>query len=173
MRKFLSVAVLASGLVLAPASHAQTAPPTQHFVISGSAAGQPAAIASTGVQLTQNISVAYEYISNPSDSNKPRYGSGVANYTRQVSSLLPAKAKKALLIDFSNYLVTFQAGAGRESLAPAVVGGQRTSHVIGNFGIYASRPVANNVQLGLGYKYILGPQSVLVKVPVGNLTFTF
>jgi hypothetical protein len=162
---FLILAAVGAGRSLG-----QTA--TQHFVISGSAAGQPAAIASTGVQLTQNISVAYEYISNPSDSSKPRFGSGVANYTRQVSDLLPAKVKKALVIDTSNYLVTFQAGAGRESLA-GVNGGARTSHVIGNFGIYGGRPVANNVQLGCGYKFILGPQSQLIKVPVGNLTFTF
>jgi hypothetical protein len=165
------MAVLVWILGLGGLAAGQTA--TQHFVVSASADGQPASIMSTGFQLTSNVSLAYEYISNPSDSSKPRYGSGVANYTREVASFLPSKIKSKLLIDTTKYLVTFQAGAGRESLAGAKLGDPRVSHIIGNFGIYGSRPVANNVQLGLGYKFIWGPHSAIVKVPVGNLTFTF
>lgn len=153
-------------------------PPVQHFVISGSAAGYEngkyaVSIASTGFQLTQNVSLAYEFISNPSDSSKPRFGSGVANYTRQLSSFVPAKLQKKLLVDTSNYLVTFQAGAGRESDAGATVGASRTSHIVGNFGIYGGRQVAPHAQLGLGYKFIVGPHLTTIKIPVGNLTFTF
>lgn len=156
---------------------AQTTPaPTQHFVVSGSAAGQPAAITTAGVQLTSSVSVVYEYIVNPNDSTKPRYGSGLANYTVGADKFLPKSLKPKLLIDPSNYNVTFQAGAGKESLAnPA--GGARISHIIGNFGIYGSRPMpstGSHAQIGLGYKWIVGPgTNVVVKVPVGTLNFTF
>jgi len=153
------------------------APAIQHFVISGSAANfggnGAASIASSGFQLTQNVSLVYEFISNPNDSSKPRVGSGLANYSRQASDFLPAKVKSKLLIDLSNYIITFQAGAGRESLAP--VNGSRPTHVVGNFGIYGGRPLpGGHTQLGCGYKFIVGPGgATLVKVPVGNLTFTF
>jgi hypothetical protein len=171
MRKLILTALAVVAISLGcTVANAQT---TQHFVVSASSSGQPAAIASTGFQLTTNVSLAYEYISNPNDSTKPRYGSGVANYTRQVSSFLPAKLKAKLLVDTTNYLVTFQAGAGRESLPGAKIGDPRVSHVIGNFGIYGGRPVAPHAQLGVGYKFLLGPHSQLVKVPVGTLNFTF
>ena len=153
------------------------APPQQHFVVSGSMAGyngtQAISIGSTGVQLTKNVSAAFEAISNPSDSSQPRINSGVLNYTREAASLLPAKLKSKLVFDTSNYLVTFQAGAGRESLASATSGASRSSHIVGNFGIFGSRPVAAHAQLGAGYKFILGPRSTLIKIPVGNLVFTF
>lgn len=154
---------------------AQTpAPPLQHFVISGSASGQPASISSVGFQLTSNVSLAYEYIVNPTDSSKPRYGSGVANYTFSAASLVPKSIKAKLLVDLSNYNVTLQAGAGKESLSNATAGGPRVSHIIGNFGAYGSYPMpGGHSQIGLGYKFIVGPQSQVIKVPVGTLTFTF
>lgn len=178
MKKLLSAVLLFFGGALPGLAQAPAAdPPLQHFVVAGSVAGyrgsEPVSIMSTGVQLTKNISVAYEYIVNPNDSSRPRYGSGVANYTREASSLLPASLKKKLVFDTSNYLVTFQVGAGRESDAAKVLGGSRTSHIIGNFGIYGSRPVAAHASLGAGYKFILGPSSTVIKIPVGNLNFTF
>lgn len=169
-------AVLVLFLGLAVASFGQDVPPTQHFVISGSVAGykgtDAVSIASTGFQLTKNVSLAYEQIFNAADSSQARYYSGVANYTREVSSLIPAKLKSKIVFDTSNYLVTFQAGAGRESLA-GVAGGPRSSHIVGNFGIYGGRQVAAHAQLGAGYKFIVGPSFALIKVPVGNLNFTF
>lgn len=174
------VATLFFLLAVSVVSFAQTAanPPTQHFVISGSVAGYngnqaAVSIGSTGVQLTKNVSAALETITNPADSSQARYYSGVVNYTREVASILPASLKSKLVFDTSNYLVTFQAGAGRESLAPATPGASRTSHIIGNFGIYGGRQVAAHAQLGAGYKFLLGPRMALIKVPVGNLNFTF
>lgn len=165
-------------VVALPAS-AQSAP-VQHFVISttaGSYGGSPVAILATGVQLTSGptsaVSVAYEFISNPNDSSKPHVGSGVVNYTFQASNVLPAGLKKKLLIDFSNYNLTLQAGGGRESLSNGI-GNPRISHVVGDFGVYGSYNVpGGHAQFGLGYKYILGPQGGLVKVPTGQLNFTF
>src|SRR6266404_6351912 len=174
MKRILTlVAFLLSGI---PAMAQTPEPPVQHFVISGSMAGfngnQVVSIASTGVQLTQNVSVAYEFISNPSDSSQPRVGSGVVNYTREVAALLPASLKKKLVFDTTNYLVTFQAGAGRESLSQGI-GLPRTSHIVGDFGIYGGRQVAPHAQLGVGYKFIVGPKFETIKIPVGSLNFTF
>lgn len=150
-----------------------TPPPVQHFVLSGSAAGQPAAITTAGVQVTSSVSVEYEYIVNPNDSTKPRYGSGLANYTFGADKLVPKSLKSKLLIDVSNYNVTLQAGAGKESLANP--NGPRTTHIIGNFGVYGSYPMpGGHSQIGLGYKWIVGPgTNVIVKVPVATLNFTF
>ena len=166
------IAISASAQTPAPA------PSVQHFVMSGSAASfggdGAASIASAGVQITTNISTVYEYISNPNDSSKPRVGSGVVNYTRQASSLIPASLSSKLLVDLSNYNVTFQGGAGLRSDAAAVAGGPRTRSIVGNFGIFGSRPLpGGHTQLGLGYKWIFGRQSEFVKVPVGTLNFTF
>lgn len=171
MKKIFTAFALFLGLAVA--CFGQTAAPTQHFVISGSASGQPASISSMGIQVTKSVSLAYEFIVNPNDSSKPRYGSGVANYTVGADYFLPKSLKSKLLIDPSNYLITFQAGAGRESLAGAKVGAPRVSHIIGNFGIYGGKPVAPHAQLGVGYKFIVGPHSQLIKVPVGTLNFTF
>jgi hypothetical protein len=63
MKRLFQLAVLVAGLALANVASAQVVPqdpPLQHFLVSGSAAGQPAAIATTGFQLTQNISLVYE-----------------------------------------------------------------------------------------------------------------
>jgi len=144
----------------------------QHFVISGSASGQPASISSTGFQLTKSVSVAYEFITNPSDSSATRYGSGVANYTVEAGTFLPKSLKSKLLIDPSNYLVTFQAGAGQESISNGV-GKPRTHHIVGNFGIYGSKPLSDHTQIGFGYKFLVGPSYQLIKVPVGTINFTF
>jgi hypothetical protein len=161
---------------------AQTTPaPVQHFVMSGSAASfgggsNMVAIASGGIQLTTNISVVGETISNPMDSSKPRVGSGLVNYTRSAASFVPARVRAKLLVDLTNYNVTFQAGAGRESFAPKVLGGPRTGNIVGNFGIFGSYPMpGGHSQLGLGYKFILNPANgnTVVKIPVGTLNFTF
>jgi hypothetical protein len=173
---FLCLAVLFVPCI----SFAQTAPasPVQHFVISGSAAAfggnGTASIASSGVQLTSSVSVAYEFISNPADSSKPKIGSGLVNYTRSAASFLPAKVRSKLLFDLTNYNVTFQAGAGRESLAGPIVGGPRTYHVIGNFGIYGGYPLpGGHTQVGIGPKFIVGPTGTTVIKMAGNLVFTF
>lgn len=181
VKRIINVLALFLVILAVPViSFGQTpAPSVQHFVVSGSAANfggnGAASIASSGIQLTQGISLVYEFISNPNDSSKPRVGSGLANYSRQASDFVPAKLRSKLLIDLSNYIVTFQAGAGRQSDAATVPGGSRSTHVVGNFGIYGGRPLpGGHTQLGCGYKFILGPGgATLVKIPVGNLTFTF
>jgi hypothetical protein len=177
MNRLFQFGVLVVGLLVAGVAMAQT--PVQHFSISGSAASfggnNAVAIASGGVQLTPSVSVALESISNPTDSSKPRVYSGVVNYTRSAASFLPAKVRAKLLFDLTNYNVNFQAGAGKESFAAAVVGGPRTSHVVGNFGVYGYYAMpGGHSQIGLGYKYLLGPGgSTLIKIPVGTLNFTF
>lgn len=173
----VELAILFAAVAL-PAS-AQTTP-VQHFVVSttaGNFGGSPVAIVSTGVQLTSGpsvaVSVAGEFISNPNDSSKPHVGSGVVNTTFSAASVLPSSLKKKLLIDFSNYNLTLQAGAGKESLSNGV-GNPRISHIVGNFGVYGTYNVpGGHAQFGLGYKYILGPQGGLVKVPTGQLNFVF
>lgn len=176
-------------LGLAAACFAQTTPPTvtppsQYFTASttaGSYGGSPVAIASMGAQLVQQpsyaISVAYEFISNPNDSSKPRIGSGVANVTKPLSSFLPASLKSKLLIDTTNYNLTFQGGAGVESLSNGV-SLPKTTHIVGNFGIYGSYPLpGGHAQVGVGYKWIVQPGAgggvTQVKVPMGTLAFTF
>ena len=161
-------------LLCAVAGYGQTpAPPTQHFVMSGSIASGPVSIATAGVQLTKSVSTVYEFISNPNDPTVTRYGSGLANYTTGLSTFLPAAIKTKLLIDPTNYNLTFQAGAGVESIARP--GLSRLKHVVGNFGIYGSYPMpGGHSQIGVGYKFIVGPQgATVVKVPVGTLNFTF
>lgn len=182
MKKVLMLVTELALLLTAVSVSAQTTPPApvQHFVLSttaGSFGGSPVAIVSAGVQLisspTSAVSASYEFISNPNDSSKPRVGSGVVNYTTQASRFLPASLKSKLLVDFSNYNLTFQAGAGRESLTNGI-GNPRISHIVGDFGIYGSYNVpGGHTQFGLGYKYIVGPQGGLVKVPTGQLNFTF
>ena len=50
----------------------------------------------------------------------------------------------------------------------------REKHLIGNFGIYCGYPLpGGHTQVGVGYKFLLGPQLAVIKVPVGNLVFTF
>lgn len=174
--KFINLLLLVALFFLLCGVAEAQAPPTEHFVASttaGSFNGQPVAIASLGTQLTSNVSVAYEFISNPNDSSKPRIGSGVANYTTALSTFFPKSLKSKLLIDLTNYNLTFQAGAGRESLSNGV-SLPRTYHIVGNFGIYGSYPLpGGHTQIGMGYKFIVGPAGGLVKVPAGNLTFTF
>lgn len=152
------------------------APPVQHFVVSttaGSFEGSAVAIATLGTQITPEVSVAYEFISNPADSSKPHIGSGVANYTLQLSRIVPAKIRSKLLIDLSNYNLTFQAGAGVESLFNGA-GTSRKSHIVGNFGLYPSYPLpGGHSQISGGIKWIVGPQGGLVKVPSATLNFTF
>lgn len=172
---FVMELALLFAAVAIPAS-AQTAP-VQHFVLAtstGNFNGSPVAIASSGIQVTKDFSVAYEYISNPNDSSKPRVGSGVANYTFGVDKVLPKSLKSKLLLDLSNYNLTLQGGAGVESLSLGA-GLGRTGHIVGNFGVYGSYPLpGGHTQIGLGYKFVVGQGSVgLVKVPAGTLNFTF
>src|SRR5258708_6410590 len=115
MKKLLAVLCLI--LVLSVAASAQT---TQHFVISATAVAygdQKGTTAvseeGTGFQITSNFSVAYARISNPTDSKAPIYNLGAVNYTRELGSLLPAKVKTSLVFDTTNWLVTFQGGAGK------------------------------------------------------------
>lgn len=155
-------------------------PAPQHFVVStmaGSYGGNAVSVASTGVQLVQlpttAVSVAYEFISNPNDSSKPRVGSGVVNVTKPLSSFLPASLKSKLSIDTTNYNLTFQGGAGVQSLSNGV-GLPRTDHTVGNFAIYGSYPLpGGHVQVGVGYKWLVGGAGGTIKVPAGQLAFTF
>lgn len=172
-------AILAVFLLSAVSLFAQT-PPTQHFIMStmgGSFGGSAVSIAATGVQLVQQpsyaVSVAYEFISNPADSSKPRVGSGITNVTVSAATFVPAAVKSKLLVDLTNYNVTFQGGAGKESVSNGV-GLSRTGHLVGNFGVFGSYPLpGGHVQFGLGYKWITGAQGGLVHVPAGQLNFTF
>lgn len=167
--------------VAARVASAQTpAPPVQHFVTStmyGNYGGNSVAIASQGVQLVSQpntaVSVSYEFISNPADSSKPRIGSGVANVTAPLSAFVPKAIKSKLLIDTTNYNVTFQGGAGVQSLSNGV-GLPRTDHIVGNFAIYGSYPLpGGHVQVGVGYKWLVGGAGGTIKVPVGQLNFVF
>jgi hypothetical protein len=164
-------------LVFASFGLGQTAPTPQHFIISGSSAsfgGNAVSVASGGVQLTSSMSAAFESISNPMDSSKPRVNSGVVNYTTSACTFIPAKLRSKLLIDCSNYNATFQGGAGVRSDASLTVGGPRTQSIVGNFGIFGSRPLpGGHTQIGLGYKAVVGKNVAVVKIPLGTLNFTF
>jgi hypothetical protein len=145
---------------------------TQHFVINANAAGyggkEAVSIVGTGVQLTKYVSVAYGNISNPTDSTKPRYNIGDLNVTYELGDLLPARAKKALVFDTTNWLVTFQGSAGKVN-APGI------NRIAEGLGVYVSRPVANNMQLTCGYRFLhgAGVGTTWVKVPSVGISFTF
>jgi hypothetical protein len=163
-------------LSLAVAGFAQT--PTQHFVISANAAGYDGqkgmtAVSEegTGFQLTSNVSLAYARISNPTDSKAPVYNLGAVNYTRELGSLLPAKLKKSLVFDTTNWLVTFQAGAGKVTY-------EGVNRIAELAGLFLARPVAPNMQITCGYQWLHGQGNSLITrsntgVPVVGLTFTF
>lgn len=171
MRNFIARLFIAV-LVLASACFGQTAP-TQHFVISANAANtysgtvgnQPVSIVSAGFQVTKDLSVAYTRISNPADGTKPVYNMADANYTRELATLLPKSLTSKLVFDATNYLVTFQASAGKAN-SPTF------NRIAAGAGIYLARPVANNAQLTFGYRFLM-PGNVLVKVPSAGITFTF
>jgi hypothetical protein len=177
MRKRLAMllfSLLLPFLVMGQTTPAPSTPPTQHFVISANAAGyggpgsgtQAVMIVGAGFQLTSNISVSYGSISNPTDSTQPRYNLGDFNYTREVASFLPASLKAKLTFDTTNYLVTFQASGGKVT-APGV------NRVAEGAGIYISRPVANNMQLTCGYRFLHGVGTSTVKIPSVGINFTF
>lgn len=186
MKKIITAVAL---FLFAGVALAQT-PPQQMFVMSTTAAslgGKPVAIATGGVQLahftsSDALSVVYEFISNPADSSQPHIGSGLVNSTWPVSSFVPASVRSHLNIDLTNYNLTFQGGAGVESLWNGV-DLPRTDKVVGNFGIYPSYPLpGGHVTISVGYKWIVGGArgvSGLVKaVPdqngvLGNLVFHF
>ena len=144
---------------------------TQHFVISANAASTtPGAVSvmSSGFQVTNGstpISLAYTRISNPSDGTKPIYNMGDLNVSKELAAFLPASLKAHLAFDPTNYQVTFQASGGKAT-APTY------NRIAVGAGIYLSRPVANNVQLTVGYRFLM-PGNVLVKVPSAGLNFTF
>ncbi len=181
MRKYLlSFVGLLFSCVL---SFAQTAPApapaVQHFVISVSASGYngqsgaaPLSIAGTGIQLTQNLSVAYNLISNPSDTTAPKYNLGVINYSRGLNSILGKSLSSKLSFDSSNFVVTFQGGAGKVSM-PSV------HHVAETGGIYLSRPLADHVSLQVvGYQVLRGQGTTILTHNVTQqistgLNFTF
>lgn len=170
LRKFRTVlTVLASValLFLAVPSHAQTpapapAPAVQYFTISVNAAGYngvkgmtPVTIAGAAVQLTPNLSVGYNQIFNPNDSSSAKFELGVANYTRELGSLC-SYCKNHFLFDTTNFLITFQGGAGRVSYTlPGATSSSR--HVAEDFGVFASIPMASHVSFQvLGYQVIHG-----------------
>lgn len=160
-------------LVVAMALSAVVASAQQHFVINTSTAGtsssdgmQPVAVAGAGFQLTSNLSVAYGRISNPTNSQQPVYNLGDLNYTRELKSLLGTKLSSKLAFDSTNWLVTFQASAGK-------VTGVGFNRIAEGGGVYLTRPVANNVAVTTGFRLLHGAGTQLVKVPTVGLNFTF
>jgi len=152
-----------------------TTPLTQHFVISATSASytgtgsgaQAVAILSTGFQVTQNVSVAYDRISNPNDTKQPIFNLGDFNYTRELASLLPASLRSKLVFDTTNWLVTFQASGGK-------VTGVGFNRIAEGGGLYLTRPVANNMAITTGYRLLHGAgKSSLIKVPLVGINFTF
>lgn len=168
MRKVVIAVALFLGLAVS--AMAQSEPPTQHFVISGNAAGyggsEAVSIEGAGFQVTKSVSVAYGRISNPMDSTKPIYNLGDLNYTRELASLLGAKLTSKLAFDSTNWLVTFQVSGGKVT-APGV------NHVAEGVGIYLSRPVATNMSMTSGIRFLHGIGNTTVKVPTVGLNFTF
>jgi hypothetical protein len=154
------------------AQDTQGSVPTQHFIITANAAGyggnQAVSIVGAGFQLTKYVSVAYGRISNPMDTQKPIYNIGDLNVTYELGDLLPKKVKSSLVFDTTNWLVTFQGSAGKVS-APGV------DRIAEGLGVYLSRPVANNVQMTCGYRFLHGAGlgTTWVKVPSVGLNFTF
>lgn len=173
MRRFLHFLALDTLLLVSSSAFAQSAPPVQHFVISTASAGtsstngmQAVAVAGAGFQLTADVSVAYGRISNPTDSKKPIYNLGDLNYTRQLRALLGSKVSSKLVFDTTNWLVTFQASAGK-------VTGVGFNRIAEGGGLYLTRPVANNVAVTTGYRLLHGAGTSLIKVPTVGLNFTF
>lgn len=173
IRKYI-IAVMFS-LALAMGSLAQT---SQHFIVNANAAGygdqkgtSAVSEVGTGFQVTKDFSVAYARISNPTDSKAPVYNMGAVNYTRELKSLLGSKLTSKLVFDTSNYLVTFQAGAGKVTY-------EGVNRVAELAGIFLSRPVSNNMQLTCGYQFLHGQGNSLITrsntgVPTVGLNFTF
>lgn len=167
--KLLIVLFCAFAVLLLPVG----ASAQQHFVINGNAAGyggasgtQAVAIEGAGFQVTSNVSVAYGRISNPADSKQPIYNLGDLNYTRELASLLGKKLTSKLVFDSTNWLVTFQASAGK-------VTGPGFNRIAEGGGVYLSRPVANNVAMTCGIRVLHGAGTSIVKVPTVGMSFTF
>lgn len=171
-RLLITVALL---LTLTASASAQDT--TQHFVINVNATGyngkgtQAVMLAGAAFQVTNNISAGYFQISNPTDSTQPKYHMGVLNYTRELNALLPNKLTSKLAFDTTNWLVTFQAGAGKVNYANV----NRIAEVVG---IFVARPVADHLQLTCGYQLLHGQgTSILTRnvtnAPTIGLTFTF
>jgi len=169
------IALTALLLLSAVVASAQTAaPPVQHFVISATTASYNAgsganavAIVSTGFQLTTNVSVAYDRVSNPADSKQPILNLGDFNYTRELRALLGSKLSSKLAFDSSNWLVTFQGSAGKAT-APGV------NTIAEGGGIYLTRPMGNNVAFTTGYRvFHANGVTKLFKVPLVGINFTF
>jgi hypothetical protein len=163
---FLGLAVSALGQTPAPAP--QT---IQHFVINANAAGyggsQAVSIEGAGFQVTSNVSVAYGRISNPTDSQQPIYNLGDLNYTRELRALLGSKLSSKLVFDTTNWLVTFQVSGGKVT-APGGI-----NRIAEGAGIYCTRPVANNMSMTTGIRFLHGIGNTTVKVPVAGVNFTF
>ncbi|SRR6266568_1256166 len=160
-------------LLLAPFSlKAQTPPeaPIQHFVISVDAAGYGGSKGTTAVmlsgaafQVTTNVSAGYFQISNPTDSTAPKYHMGSLQNTHELNALLPTSLKSKLVFDTTNWLVTFQAGAGKVNYL-------NVSHVAEVGGIFLSRPMSNHMQLNCGYQILHGQgTSILTRNTAGTL----
>jgi hypothetical protein len=170
VRYLLSFCIALS--LFAVAAQAQDTPQTvQHFVINASAAGyggsEAVAIAGAGFQVTKNVSVAYGRISNPTDTQKPIYNIGDLNYTRELRALLGSKLSSKLVFDPTNWLVTFQASAGKVT-APGGI-----NRIAYGPGVYVTRPTANNASLTCGVRFLRGAGNTIVKIPVAGVNFTF
>jgi hypothetical protein len=151
--------VLLLALLLPFGAKAQTnvaAPPTFHFVAGGSAIGfnagqgtQAGSIAYTGLQLTTNIAVTYEYLSIPSISASGNLS--VVSYTRPLNALLGKTLSSKFLFDTSNINVTFSGGAGQWKTTK--------NNIAETVGASVSYPIPGTsaaVQI-IGYQYIHAP----------------
>lgn len=152
--------------------------PTQHFVISANASGyggakgtQAVSLAGAAFQVTKDVSAGYLQVFNPTDSTQPKYHLGVLNYTRELRALIGSKLSSKLVFDTTNWLVTFQGGAGKVNYE----GVNRIAEV---GGVFLTRPVANNLSLTCGYQILHGQgTSVITRnnsfAPSVGLNFTF
>lgn len=177
MKKLVNLLFLVLGtfLFVRPAA-GQTAAP-QHVVITVNATGydgkstQAVTLAGAAFQVTTNVSAGYFQISNPTDSTAPKYHMGSLQYTRELQALIGKKLSSKLVFDTTNWLITFQAGAGKVTYAGA-------NHIAEVGGVFISRPLANNLQINCGYQLLHGQgTSILTRnntsAPTVGLTFTF
>jgi len=159
-------------LALGQTTPPPTAPATQNFVITVDAANynnqkgnQAVMLVGASARLTTNFSAGYLAVTNPMDSQQPRYHLGVVNYTRGLEYLLGSKLTSKLAFDASNYFVTFGLGAGKVT-SPGV------NRIAESASIHLTRPVANNMSMTAGVLF-LRPGNVVVKVPSVGINITF
>lgn len=152
MNKFITAVLIFCGLALVAGAQDTSEPPVSIVNISGSASGfsshgtHVASIGAFGLQVTKNVSVAYEQARVP-DLNLT-FKLGVVNYSTTADHLVGKKLASKFTFDLSNYVATFTAGAGK-AYAPS---GQSIAETAG-FAI--TRPLAAHMGWQvISYQYI-------------------